>query len=381
MHIAFLTPEYPHPVTGPSGGLGTSIKNLVEQLISKGIQVTVVISGQKFSRIFKENNIDFHIVAQKKYPLFGFYLYRKYLARYLNNLIKSTGVDLIEAPDWTGITAFMNLDVPLIIRFHGTDAYFCKLEGRQQKWKNYHFEKLALSRADELLSVSKFTAEVTSQIFRIKNRVTIIPNAVNTASFTPSKGTDMVPNTILYFGSIIRKKGILELAEIFNKVIDKKPDALLVLVGKDVLDILENRSSLDLLKERLSSPALQRTKYIRDVSYEEIKKYIASASVVVLPSFAEALPMTWLEAMAMEKALVTSNIGWANEIMLNGKTGFTENPRNHSSYADKILLLMNDKSLAAEMGKKAREHVENEFSGTVVIEKNLAFYKEVLGKL
>ncbi len=51
MHLAFLTPEYPHPLSTSSGGLGTSIKNMVTALAEKGIKVTVFIYGQQQNKI------------------------------------------------------------------------------------------------------------------------------------------------------------------------------------------------------------------------------------------------------------------------------------------------------------------------------------------
>ena len=95
-------------------------------------------------------------------------------------------------------------------------------------------------------------------------------------------------------------------------------------------------------------------------------------------AFAEALPMTWLEAMAMEKPLVTSNIGWAKEVMVNRETGFTENPKDHKAYAEKILYLLDNPCEAAEMGKAARDRVKMRFSTQVVVKRNLAFYKKVV---
>ncbi len=92
-----------------------------------------------------------------------------------------------------------------------------------------------------------------------------------------------------------------------------------------------------------------------------VRKEIEKASVVVLPSFAEALPMTWLEAMAMEKALVTSNIGWAPEVMIDGETGFTVDPKNHSLYAEKILQLLKDEELARKWEKKRESKLSRSF--------------------
>ena len=57
MHIAFLTPEYPHPKIQHSAGLGTSIKNLVAALVRKDVKVTVFVYGQPKAEVFEENGI------------------------------------------------------------------------------------------------------------------------------------------------------------------------------------------------------------------------------------------------------------------------------------------------------------------------------------
>src|SRR5690606_6879438 len=131
MHIGFLTPEYPHPESTSSGGLGTSIKNLATSLSAKNIKVSVFVYGQQKDIKFEENRIAFYFIKQKKYKFLGWYLYRKHLQFYLNEYIKREGIDLLEAPDWTGITAFIKITCPLVIRMNGSDAYFCYLEGRK----------------------------------------------------------------------------------------------------------------------------------------------------------------------------------------------------------------------------------------------------------
>ena len=88
--------------------------------------------------------------------------------------------------------------------------------------------------------------------------------------------------------------------------------------------------------------------------------------------------MTWLEAMAMEKALVTSDIGWAKEVMIDGVTGFTVDPKEHQKYAGKVLQLLNDPVLALKMGKAARKQVVARFSAGVVVERNIGFYGRIV---
>jgi L-malate glycosyltransferase len=379
MHIGFLTPEYPHPETKLSAGIGTSIKNMASALIEKGVNVTVFIYGQSKDDVFIENGMNFHLIKQRKYKVLGWYYHRKIIEKYVNKTIKKDKIDAMEAPDWTGITAFMNLNCPLVIRMNGSDTYFCHLENRSQKKKNFWFEKIAFKRADHLISVSKYTAQKTTNLFGLKRKIEIIPNSVDVDSFYPNF-RPVEPNTILYFGSIIRKKGVLELAPIFNLVVSKHPEAKLLFVGKDVKDSKTGISTKQLILDKLSPKAIENTSWLSELPYNKVLSQLLLANIVVLPSFAEALPMTWIEAMAMEKALVTSDIGWAEEVMINGLTGFTINPKNHLAYSNKILQLLNDPNLARKMGSAAREQVITTFSTEVVSEKNIEFYKKIIKK-
>jgi glycosyltransferase involved in cell wall biosynthesis len=377
MHICYLTPEYPHTRIGKSGGLGTSIKNLAEQLVHQDVRVTVVVTGQQCDVTFKDQDIQFHVLKHIKYRLLGFWLYRKYIERFLNRLIMEQGIDLVEAPDWTGITAFMKLKAPLIIRFNGSDAYFCKLDGRLQKRKNYWFEKLALQGADHLVSVSAFTAQKTKQIFNLKQSITIIPNSIDVTHFKPQASKEL-PNRILYFGTLIRKKGVLELAPIFNLVNTQMPIVQFIFAGKDVLDVFTKQSTQAMVLEGMNPETRAQTQFFGSLPYESIKAEIAKATVVVLPSFAEALPMTWLEAMAMEKALVTSDIGWAKEVMVDGETGYMVYPENHKLYAERILSLLQEMDLRRQLGQQARRHVMKHFSSQMVTQSNINFYESII---
>ncbi|MGY5850409.1 glycosyltransferase family 4 protein [Salegentibacter sp. F14] len=377
MHLTFLTPEYPHSQSSPSGGLGTSIKSLAEQLVKKDMRITVFVYGQKKDEVFEEEGIQFHFIKQLNYDFFGWYRYRKYLEFYLNKLILEEQIDALEAPDWTGITAFIKLKCPLVIRLHGSDSYFCQLEGRPQKKKNFWFEKLALKGADHLLSVSEFTADKTREIFSFKKKIKVIPNSVDVQAFKSTEEAP-IPDTILYFGTIIRKKGVLELAEIFNLVNKQNPNARLIMAGYDVIDIQTKKSTRRLFEEILTEEAKENLLWTGKLPYEEIRSRISRAAVIVLPSFAEALPMTWLEAMAMEKGLVTSDIGWAKEVMVDGKTGYTVNPKDHDSFAAKVIELLKNRKLAEKMGKAARKRVVERFSTEVIVEENIRFYESVI---
>ncbi|MBZ4036582.1 glycosyltransferase family 4 protein [Flavobacterium sp. 17A] len=380
MHIAFLTPEFPHQETLPSGGLGTSIKNLVSALTRENVKVTVLVYGQKEQKIIEENNVRIHLIDKKSYKFLGWFFHRKYINNYCNSIIKKEGIDLIEAPDWTGITAFMNFKIPLIIRLHGSDTYFCHLENRKQNRKNFWFEKNAINRATAFIAPTKFAGELSKSLFKIKDKtIATIHNGLDLQNFENYAPEEFGKNVILYIGTLIRKKGVLELPEIFSKVRMRFPNSKLVLIGNDSLDVNTNSTSTwELMKNLFSKDDLKNVDYLGKIPYNQIHEYIRKANVCVFPTFAETLGMVTIESMALQKAVVNSNIGWSKELIIDGESGFLVHPSNHDLYADRIMELFEDQSLCIEIGKKARIRTESNFDIHKLVKENIAFYKKII---
>ena len=117
MKIAFLTPEYPHLATGKSGGIGTSIKNLASGLIAEGCKVVILVYGQTKDAVFFDGKIEVHQIKNRKFKGLSWWLTRKKIANKINGLYQNKTIDLVEAPDWTGITSFIQpKNCPIIIR-------------------------------------------------------------------------------------------------------------------------------------------------------------------------------------------------------------------------------------------------------------------------
>lgn len=378
MHIAYLTPEYPHPRLDGTGGLGTSIKNLIDELVEQEHTITLFVYGQQENAVFKEGGVHFHILKKESYKLGGFYFYRKRIEAYIKK--HGATVDVLEAPDWTGITAFMRFKIPLIIRIHGTDAYFCKLDKRKQKFKNYFFETLALKNANGYLSPSLFAGEKTVKIFGLdKNKLKIIPHGLKLDDFKNPSPSVYAEKTVLYLGTLIRKKGVLELVKIFNKLIAEEPRAKLILIGADSSDILTGLSStFELMQELFSIEAKPQVKYLGKVPYEDVQKHICNAHVCVYPSFAETFGMVTAESMALQKAVVNTNIGWANDLIDSGEDGFLIHPERTDEYCDAILRLFRDRALCERIALNARDKVFQDFNISQRALDNSNYYKTFL---
>ncbi|ESU22187.1 group 1 glycosyl transferase [Flavobacterium enshiense DK69] len=338
-----------------------------------------MVYNQNEDEVFEENGVIIQRIKNIKIKGLSRYLTQKKIEKLINGLYDEGQVDLIEAPDWTGMTSFIQPKVPLIVRLNGSDTYFCHLDNRPVKWLNKFHEKRALSKAKAHISVSTFTAMMTNKVFGFNIDFTVIPNGVSTALFKRNKADYDSENKILYFGTLIRKKGAFELPLIFNEVIKKNPNAELFLVGSDSGDIKTgSNSTWALMQPLFNEKALKRVHYLGKVPYEEVQNHIAETTVCIFPTFAEALPVSWLEAMAMEKAIVASDIGWGKEIVDDQINGFLAHPTDHTKNANCILELLNDKIKRQGIERMARQKVLNHFDSSVVADESIQFYKKVV---
>ncbi|WP_272023337.1 glycosyltransferase family 4 protein [Olleya namhaensis] len=378
MHVAFVTPEYPiNSFKGAVGGIGTFTRSLAERLVKCEIQVTVFIHSQSEQKDIVINSVHIYFVKKKSFKGITWFTNRLHFNRYVNKIILAEKINVIEAPEWTGFTAFMKFKCSFLIRLHGSDTYFCKLENRNVKFKNRFFESKALKGADKLIGVSKFVSNQTELLFNLKSEINVIYNTVDTKVFKPNH-EEIKPKSLLYFGTIVRKKGVLEIAQMFNKLVKLDSEVTLILLGADNLDVLTGKSTLKLIKEILSEEALKRMRSISAIPHHCVIEYVQKSDLILLPSFAEAFPMTWLEAMSLEKKIVASDIGWSKELMVDGVTGYTINPINTNLFVSKVMELLQNPIKASQMGRSARERIINEFDMTEVISQNIKLYKSII---
>ncbi len=381
MHLGYITSEYPHPEVNRSAGIATSIKNLVTELVKKDIKVFVFVYNQDQDKIVNDEGVEVHLIKTKTYPILGWYLHRKHIHNYINRIVKKENIDILEAPDWTGITAFSNYRIPLVIRLHGSDAYFCKLEGRKQKFKNRFFEKSALNKATAFITSTTYAGQETQKIFGLDpKKIKTILFGLPMESFVNQHPEVYDEKTILYIGTIIRKKGVLELAQIFNKVVKSNPEVKLTLIGSDSSDIKTgNVSTYKMFEGLLSEKANQNVSYLGKVPYSQVIEHIKIANVCVFPSFAETFGMVTIESMALQKPVVNTSIGWAQEIIDDGVNGYLVHPSDINLYAEKISKLLNDKELCLKIGQEARLKIESTFDINKIADINIEYYKSIIG--
>src|SRR3970040_2774447 len=162
MHIGFITSHFPFHDAKSVGGIGPSIKNLSDELVALGHNVSVFVYGQEKDDKFIEGGITLVTIKNIKIKGLSWFLTRKKIQNTILKEHKISKIDIVETPDWEGISSFISLHCPVVIRLNGSDTYFCHLDNHPVKWINKFHEKRALAKADGLLSVSQFTADVTN---------------------------------------------------------------------------------------------------------------------------------------------------------------------------------------------------------------------------
>jgi len=375
MHVAFLTTEYP-PL--PSGGIGTSIRNLARALVAGGHRATVLVAGA--GRAFDDRGVSVRFTGETRVPKVGWLWDARRTQRELNGMIRRDGVDVVEAHDWCGPSAGLRIERPLSVRCHGAAVYFAHLLGERVRPSVRWAEGLALRGASDVVAVSRFTAELTRHLFRLRAEVGVIPNGIDAAQFAPATPEEVEPETILYFGTLARKKGVLDLCRVFSVVAERRPRARLLFVGRDAPDSRTGeRSTMALCRELLSAAARGRVEFLGAQPYERVQDYVRRAALCVFPSYAEAFPLSWLEAMACAKPVVGYDTGWAREVVgADGAGGALVTTGDAEAFVRVVEGLLEDEDARLRMGLAARARVEARFTSAHVARQSIEHYEGLL---
>lgn len=115
------------------------------------------------------------------------------------------------------------------------------------------------------------------------------------------------------------------------------------------------------------------------LSGESKREALCSAACLVLPSYAEGLPMAILEGMACGLPIIATSVGAVPEVITNGQEGFLIEPGDVPALAERMLRISSDPDLRKRMGQAARRRVEAEYSLDGMIGRIMDVYCEVLG--
>ena len=172
-------------------------------------------------------------------------------------------------------------------------------------------------------------------------------------------------------GRLVAEKGLEYLLTAIPKVLKRFSEARLLLVGDGPLRTELERIVID----------LDLTGKVTFVGFRsDIKAILSSLDILVLPSLLEGFPMIILEAMAMAKPIVASNIPGIREQIIDGKTGILVPTKDSNALATAITNILEDEQTARRIGLEARKTVDEEFSVEKMVAETEKLYFSLLNE-
>ncbi|MBQ9171580.1 glycosyltransferase [Candidatus Saccharibacteria bacterium] len=313
-------------------------------------------------------------------------------ARQIKKIMKAFKPDVVhvQVSDPIGLSVVSyarKMNVPVVTTEHNQPEVFTE---------PLHMPKLIKKPVDAMLSSyfysrqkkSDFVTMPTKQAIdnlilsrkkEFKVPVAAVSNGVDLSNFKPGKASDEIYEkykirknvpTVVYVGRVDPEKKVGLVVDAFSKVLEKLPEAQLVVVGDGVdrLRIEQNVKKLGALKSirilgRVLQPDLYELYRVGDV--------FATASEI------ETQGIVLIEAAASGLPLIAVNAGAVSEVCITGKNGFLCEPKNVEQISDSIYNILSDKELQKKYSKASLE-IAAEHDLEKTIDKFLNIYSRVI---
>ncbi len=248
--------------------------------------------------------------------------------------------------------------VPVILHLHGGGfhVFYQESSPLQQRWIRFAFNHAArvvvLSQAWRtwLQGISH-----NPQIVPIYNPVQVPEWQADPAS---AGGAGKAP-TLLVLGRLTKLKGSYDLLAACAPLLAEFPGLTLALGGDGELEQVAARAR-ELGME-------QQVKLLGWIGPEQKMRALQQASLYVLPSYHEGMPMSLLEAMAAGLPVISTRVGGIPELVSDGVDGILLEPGDIAGLTAAVRHLLQNPELAQQMGRVGRQKIETTFATGVIL--------------
>jgi glycosyltransferase involved in cell wall biosynthesis len=416
MRLAVMVYDYPPNIVG---GLGTYAAEITRKFVLLENDVSVfTMNDDKGALPTRElwRGIEIHrplhidvsdslpdVIAEdvrrwgRGIQFFSKILVYNYLSasKLINELVRKEGFkyDVLVAHDWlsviAGVTAKRELGLPLVFHVHSTEKGRTLGNGSEVVSS---IEHRGGQMADLVITVSNAMKDELIELDFPKEKIRVCYNGVDPEKYSPdqvseekrkeireSYGLKDDDQMILFIGRLVWIKGVDKLIMALPHVLQKVPNAKLVVVG---LGDMEGH-----LKRMVNGLNLQDSVKFRFefVPEEERIAHYAACDLAVFPSLYEPFGIVALEAMSMEKPVVVgaSGVSGMREIVITDgpdQCGFHVNPTDPVDIAWGIASCLQNQEKKLQLGKNGRKRVLAEFTWDTIAKKTLEIYSELIKK-
>jgi glycosyltransferase involved in cell wall biosynthesis len=211
-------------------------------------------------------------------------------------------------------------------------------------------------------------------------RISVVPNIMPVPSKILKKSELMLMRRnyefdensilVLFVGQLTYEKGILVLIRAIKRLLQKNPLVKFAILGKGPLT--------DHIKKMQVSIGDQ-LRYYGFLPYKEVIKFYQMSDIVVSPSiWPEPLSRVIIEAMALGRPIIATNVGGTPEIITQAKNGLLIEPDNPKEIENALNRLIDNPELRSSIGLEGRKTIEKHYNEAIICEKILSLYHRVL---
>jgi glycosyltransferase involved in cell wall biosynthesis len=365
----------------PEEGLGYHVWNLAQQLIAQGHTVGMITRGG-FSPTVRDQTDGVTVWRVPFVPVYPFHVHLHRL--FVNQLFEDIEGEFDIVNAHTPLPPVVKTRLPVVTTVHspmladtaathGFDLRTLALRGITPVMQR--IEKSMFDNSSKITAVATWVAQAL-ELYGVKpSEVVITGNGVEESFFDAPLNEHRKPY-VLYVGRLNIGKGVEELLQAAQIILQRCPDLDLrfVLVGQGPL--------LSKLRKLVAEKGLEQ--YIEFRGHlgadrrEELIELYRQASVFVLPSHHEGMPTVLLEAMATGTPAISTAVGGALELVVDGENALLVPPCDPMRLADAIIRLLTEPELGLKLGRNARNTVKLRYSWPAISERYIATYAQVL---
>ncbi|MCV2483326.1 N-acetyl-alpha-D-glucosaminyl L-malate synthase BshA [Flavobacterium sp. SH_e] len=362
------------------GGSGVVATELGLELARRGHEIHFITYSQPVRLALLNPNVHYHEVNVPEYPLFHYQPYELALSSKLVDMVKLYKIELLHVHyaiphAYAGYMAKQMLknegiNLPMITTLHGTDI---TLVG------NHPFYKPAvtfsINKSDYVTSVSQSLKDDTLKLFKIKNKIKVIPNFIELDKVKKDPNAPchryVMANEneriITHISNFRKVKRIPDIIKIFYNV-QKEIPAKLMMVGDG-----PEKEKAEIMCQELGI----LDKVIFFGNSHEIDKILCMTDLFLLPSETESFGLAALEAMACGVPVISSNSGGLPEVNFDGFSGYLSNVGNVEEMAENALKILRDDVVLSQFKANALE-VARKFDIKNILPKYEALYQKAV---
>lgn len=259
--------------------------------------------------------------------------------------------------------------IPVVNHIHGADFEEFYTKARRKKKERI---KRVYQKCTVLIALSEEWKERLSQIVPAE-KIRIIENySLFHEDALRERLRRECNNRILFLGEIGERKGCYDIPDVTVKVLEKVPEAKVVIGGKG--SAKDESAVRKLFTDRKISESIVFTGWVWG---EEKERLLREADVFFLPSYQEGMPMAILDAMGYGLPIISTKVGGIPEIVHDGENGFCCSAGDIEGMADKILSLLIDDKKRMSAAKRSIAIIRKSYSLDKHLERLEKAYEEI----